>query len=234
MLHRVQKIIASSGHCSRRNAEELIERGKVKVNGKTITIGDKATYEDIIMVNNKRVKQQKKHYYVLNKPVGCVTTCYDPKMKNTIFALPNVIELKAEIKTRLYPVGRLDKNTSGVLILTNDGDFANIIMHPRYETDKTYMVGLFEPIIKREIQRIRLGVMVDKKKTWPAKAQRIAPNVLRLTIHEGRNRIVRKMFKAIGHRVVALERVAIGNVKLGDMKDGEVREMTKAEIESFK
>jgi 23S rRNA pseudouridine2605 synthase len=232
-MQRVQKLIAASGYCSRRNAEMLIKEKRVKVNNKIITVGDKASETDTITINNKQIKQQQKHYYVLNKPVGYVTTCYDPIMKNTIFTLTEVEDLIDQINARLYPVGRLDKNTGGIIILTNDGNFANRIMHPRHEVDKSYMVALHQPITKRDLQKLRMGVTIDGKKTYPAKARRFAPNVVQLTIHEGRNRIVRKMFKKINHKVVDLERISVGSVQLGELRYGHVREMTKKEIESF-
>jgi 23S rRNA pseudouridine2605 synthase len=231
-MQRVQKLISASGYCSRRKAEQLITAGKVKVNGKVITIGDQAKETDKITVYNKPIKQQgAKHYYLLNKPVGYVTTC--DRVANAIFELPALIKLRRETRARLYPVGRLDKNTSGLLILTNDGDFANHIMHPKFETKKSYMVMLSMPILKRDLHRIRLGVKVDDKKTWPALAQRLRPNMVRLTIHEGRNRIVRRMFKAINHKVVALERIAIGTIEMKKLGYGEIRKLTKAEVESL-
>jgi 23S rRNA pseudouridine2605 synthase len=130
-------------------------------------------------------------------------------MKNTIFALPEVKKIKQQSNTRLYPIGRLDKDTSGLLIITNDGDFANTIMHPRYEIEKSYIVTLHKPIIKRDLQKIREGVIVDKQKTWPAKAQRLQPTIVRLTIHEGRNRLVRRMFQALGYTVICLQRISM-------------------------
>ncbi len=227
---RVQKIIADAGYCSRRKAETLILQNKVKVNRRVVRLGDNADPEkDEITVFGKPLNKQKKLYLALNKPVGFVTTCFDPKMKNTIFTLPAV----RRIKERLYPVGRLDLDTSGLIILTNDGDFANIVMHPRYEIEKTYLVALQRPITKNNLNKIRLGVHVDGRLTWPAKVQRLGPNIVRVTIHEGRNRIIRKMFKAIGFHVIALERIAISSVTIGELRYGHVRELTREEKESL-
>ncbi|PIN77777.1 pseudouridine synthase [Candidatus Woesearchaeota archaeon CG10_big_fil_rev_8_21_14_0_10_34_8] len=229
MQQRVQKIISNAGFCSRRKAELLIDKGAVKVNNKLIKLGDKADPEkDTITVKGKKIKFEKKRYYLLNKPIGYVTTCYDPKMTNTIFALPAV----KMIKERVYPVGRLDKDTSGLLILTNDGDFANKIMHPKHEITKTYLVAVDNPLLKRTLHSIRQGIKIEGRMTWPAMVQKLTVNTCRITIHEGRNRIVRRVFDKLGYKVVALERIAIGNIQM-DIDYGEIREMKKEEVNSF-
>jgi len=221
-LYRVQKLLSNYGYCSRRNAEELIEEGRVKVNGKVISLGDKATDDDKIEVDGHAVNKEKKIYLVFNKPVGCVTAFQDKKYKTIMKYI--------KIKERVFPIGRLDYNTSGLLLLTNDGDFANKIMHPRYEIEKTYLVELNKPVDDTSISRIEKGVYLEDGKTKPAKIKKIEPNKVEIIIHEGKNRIVRRIFHSLGYAIKTLERIKVGSLNLGTLKSGEYRELTKSEI----
>jgi len=218
--HRVQKLLSNYGYCSRRKAEELIKQGKVRVNKKIITIGDKATKDDKIYVNNKLVKKEKRIYLMFHKPAGCVTALKDDYNKTIMDYI--------DIKQRVFPVGRLDYDASGLLILTNDGTLANKIAHPRYETQKTYIVKLNKRI-KNEISRLEKGVKIGKRKV-KAKVRKINPNTIEITIHEGRNKIVKRLMKAVGFRVKYLKRTKIGNLKLGNLKPGKYKFLTKKEI----
>ncbi|MFH2028793.1 MAG: pseudouridine synthase [Nanoarchaeota archaeon] len=218
-MHRVQKLLSNYGYCSRRKAEELIQQGRVKVNDRLITIGDKATEQDNIFVDNKLINRQRKVYLIFNKPVGCVTALTDPKYKTVMDYI--------KLKERVFPIGRLDYNTSGLLLLTNDGDFANNIMHPRYEIKKTYMVKIDKPITEDKIEEIEKGVNLEFGKTSPAKVKKYMPNLLEIIIHEGRNRIVRRIFEELGFKVLSLERIRIGNLALGNLKQGTYKTLTK-------
>lgn len=225
MLQRVQKLLSNYGYCSRRQAEKLIEEGKVKVNNKIISLGDKASETDKIYVDGKLVAQEKKVYLIFNKPVGCITAVKDPRFKTVMDYI--------KIKERVFPVGRLDYNTSGLLILTNDGDFANKIMHPRYEIKKTYFVKLNEPVAKQDIISLKKGIKLEDGITSPAEITNIFANNLEITIHEGKKRIVRRMFKALGYYVLFLTRIKIGNLKLGNLKPGKYRPLSKEEIQKI-
>ncbi|MFC1690621.1 pseudouridine synthase [Nanoarchaeota archaeon] len=231
MLERVQKIIANSDYCSRRKAEELIKSGKVVVNDEFITIGDKADPEkDTIYVEGNELNTKIKKLYILfYKPQNCVTTLSDPQGRRTIFHYIN-------IKERVIPVGRLDVKSEGILLLTNDGDFANSVMHPRYEVTKTYEVEVSENINKKDLAHITQGVQVSDKKgkfrTRPAKARFIKgkKNAAEIIIHEGKNQIIKRMMKALGYSTTKLKRTKIGNLTLGNLKLGEHRDLTKEEI----
>ena len=210
--------MSNYGFCSRRRAEELIQQGRVKVNGKTITIGDKAEEKDKISVDGKVVNKQKKIYLMFNKPLRCVTALRDKNQKTVIDFI--------KIKERVFPVGRLDYNTSGLLLLTNDGDFSNNIMHPSNEINKTYLVGINKPILDRDIKTIEKGVRLNDGKTSPAKVKKFKPKLVEITIHEGKNRIVRRMLKELGYTVMSLERIRIGKLDLGDLKSGKYRSLS--------
>ncbi|MFO7710481.1 MAG: pseudouridine synthase [Candidatus Woesearchaeota archaeon] len=224
-MHRVQKILSQRGYCSRRKAEELIDEGRVAVNGKIITIGDKAGEEDEIRVDDKPVSSQKRVYIKLNKPAGCVTALRDEKK-------PTVMDY-IDLKERVFPVGRLDYNTSGLLILTNDGDFANRVMHPRYETKKRYEVTPNKPLTEDDIARIEKGINIEGKRTTPATVKKKG-DVYEIIIHEGRNRIIRRMLHACGYSVKKLHRTQIGKIGLGNLATGEYAHLTKKEISEFK
>ncbi len=222
--HRVQKLLSNYGYCSRRKAEELIEKGMVKVNGRTISLGDKATEDDKIYVDDKIVKKEEKVYLMFNKPLRCVTA-----LKDAVF---DTVMDHIDIKERVFPVGRLDYNTSGLLILTNDGDFANRIMHPRYETKKTYLIGLKEPIPEEKIRLLEEGVMLKDGRTRPAKVKKKG-NTLEMTIHEGKNRIIRRMFEKIDVPIRFLQRINVGNLSLGTLKPGKYRFLDKKELKEM-
>ena len=229
---RIQKLIANAGLCSRRKAEELIAQNKVTVNGKTIKLGDKARADDKILVDGKPLfsspNRPAKRYLLFCKPKGMVTSLEDPHETNTVGAF-----IKDHFKERLIPVGRLDKMTEGLLILTNDGDFANKIMHPRYEIEKTYYVLVDKPFTLEHRKQLEQGILIEGKKTWPAKIRKVTENEFEITIHEGRNRIVRKMMEALGYFVIRLVRVKIGSVEIGRLMLGKWRELSGREVESF-
>jgi 23S rRNA pseudouridine2605 synthase len=218
--HRVQKLLSNYGYCSRRKAEVLIEDGRVRVNNKVITIGDKATEEDNIYVDDKLVNQDKKIYLMFHKPIGCVTALTDDKF--------NTIKDFIKIKERVFPIGRLDYNTSGLLLLTNDGDFANNIMHPSFEITKTYLAGVDSLIKKQDLEEIEKGIFLDDGKTSPAKVKQINSNTVEITIHEGKNRIIRRMLKKLGYRIRFLHRVRIGQLMLGNLEKGCYKPLTDA------
>ncbi len=228
---RVQKLMANAGLCSRRKAEELISYGKVTVNGKTIKLGDKASPNDVILVEGKPLyllQSSAKRYLLFCKPKGMITSLEDPHETHTVGAF-----IKQHFKERLIPVGRLDKMTEGLLILTNDGDFANKIMHPRYEIEKTYYVLVDKPFISEHRKQLEQGILIEGKKTWPAKIHKVTENEFEITIHEGRNRIVRKMMESLGYFVIRLVRVKIGNVEIGKLQLGKWRELSPQEVRSL-
>ncbi|MBO5409092.1 MAG: rRNA pseudouridine synthase [Clostridia bacterium] len=231
---RIQKYIAEAGICSRRKAEELIEKGLVKVNGETLSeFGYQVQENDRVEVDGQEICGfEKKVYYMMNKPVGYVTTVKDQ------FDRPCVMDFIGEdIKERIYPAGRLDYHTEGLLILSNDGEFVNTITHPKNEIEKKY-IAVVNGIVKEEnIEKLKRGVMVDKKKTAPAKVflSEIFKDkcVVEITIREGRNRQVRKMFEAVGHHVIELKRVQIGPLELGNLKLGRIRKLNPNEVQAL-
>lgn len=227
MADRVQKIIAASGYCSRRKAEVLISEGLVTVNGKKISLGDKAEDGDDVRVEGKRISAPKKMYILLNKPRGYVCTAYDPKGRKT------VLDLVADVPERVYSVGRLDYDASGALIMTNDGDFANKIAHPRFECPKRYVVKLRRDLSENDIKKIRSGVLIDGKMV-KAELFVLVPNQTEVTVHVGMHKVVKRIFKAVDNFVRKLKRVAIGPVELGDLRTGSWRPLTREEIEYFK
>ena len=220
---RVQKLIANYGFISRRKAEVLIQEGRVKVNDKLVSIGDICSEEDVIYVDNKPIEKEKRVYLMFNKPVGCVTAVSDPKFKTVIDYI--------KIPERIFPVGRLDYNTSGLLILTNDGEFANKIAHPRYETKKTYLVNIDKAITNQQLNQIENGIIIEGIKTSKAQTKTRSPTQVEVTIHEGRNRIVRKIFHELGFRIKTIERIKIGNLSLGNLKLKTYRFLTKEDTD---
>lgn len=230
MKERLQKIISASGLMSRRAAEELIAAGKVSVNGVTASLGDKAEAEtDKILVDGKGLPSAgEKIYIMLNKPRGYVTTLSDEKGRR------NVSELVKELGTRLYPVGRLDMYSEGLLIMTNDGDFANRLMHPSHEIDKCYHTWVKGEDIGWAVELLRCPMEIDGYVTRPARVDILEIKgedaLLSVTIHEGRNRQVRKMCEAAGLKVTKLVRVSEGGVELGALKSGKWRRLTEEEL----
>ena len=229
MKERVQKIIAAAGICSRRKAENLIESGRVWVNGVKIKLGDKADAEkDRIEVSGKPIKVREKVYYVLNKPKAYLSENKPDEDKETIYSLASV----NSIGQRVMHVGRLDFMSEGLLILTNDGDFANKIIHPKYELDKTYFVKAEPDFTDSDLRQLEEGILIEDMEV-DCKVKKLRKNEIELVIHEGKNRIVRKLIEALGKKVFRLVRTKIGNLELGDLKSGEVRKLTNSEIISL-
>ncbi|NQV91119.1 rRNA pseudouridine synthase [Candidatus Woesearchaeota archaeon] len=222
-LHRVQKLMSNNGYCSRRKAEEIIQEGRVKVNGKPITIGDKATENDVITVDNKPIGKDRKVYYMLNKPTKCVTALTDEKYETVMEHI--------KVKERVFPVGRLDYFTSGLLLFTNDGDFANKIMHPSHEINKSYVVKMDKPLGEQDKKSFQKGIKLEDGRTSPARIKILGPQMVEITIHEGKNRIVRRMFEALGFKLLFLERVKIGKLDLGSLPTGKFKVLSKREID---
>lgn len=233
MLQRIQKILAQMGVASRRKAEELILEGRVTVNGKVATLGMKADIEkDHIKVDGRLLlKPEKKIYLMLNKPRGVVTSLYDPEGRTTIR------DLLKDIKYRIFPVGRLDYESEGLLLITNDGDFAQSILHPSKKISKTYLVKVKGILTDEKILSLRKGVPLEDGTTAPAKVIKIRESEkncwLQITIYEGRKRQIRRMLEKVGHPVLKLKRIAIGDLRLGRLKPGQYRMLSKEDIEKI-
>ena len=230
---RINKYIALCGVASRRKAEELILAGRVTVNDEVMTeLSYKVDEEnDIVKVDDKLIKEENKLVYILlNKPEGYITTVKDQ------FDRPSVLDLVSDIKERVYPIGRLDYETSGLLLLTNDGDLTYKLTHPKHEVDKTYVARVKGKLTKEEIERFKTGLKIEDYTTAPAKLKVIKydeqrdTSLLEIKIHEGKNRQVRKMCKAINHPVLRLRRSAMGKIKIGDCEIGKYRYLTEDEI----
>lgn len=232
MIERLQKYMANAGIASRRKCEELISSGMVKVNGKTIKeMGVKINPDiDTIEVNGKVIKEPKKFVYILlNKPIGYITSVKDQ------FNRPTVMDLISTVKERVYPVGRLDYDTSGLLLITNDGDITYKLTHPRHEVEKTYLALVQGIPDGGVLEKFRNGLIIDDyitSQAWVKVVKTIKNNaLLKIKIHEGRNRQVRKMCQKIGHPVINLQRIAIGKITLQGLKEGEWRYLNTEEIE---
>lgn len=233
---RIQKIIADSGYCSRRKAEEYISAGKVKLNGRPVKLGDKAdAVKDLITINGEKIifePKRKLYYIMLNKPRGYVTTMSDELDRKC------VNELLKDINDRVYPIGRLDRNSEGLLLFTNDGAFANEIMHPKHHITKTYRVTVEGSAKEEQLIQMCEGVIIDGRRTYPAIINVLTAEekrtVLQMTISEGRNRQIRKMCEAVGLTVARLKRTAVGPIKLGMLQPGEYRELTKEELRAIR
>ncbi len=236
MEERLQKFLAEAGVLSRRKAEEAIARGEVTVNGKTVTEqGVKVDPErDLVTYLGRKVQKnvQKSVYLMLHKPEGYVTTVRDQ------FGRPTVMDLVKDVKERIFPVGRLDYATSGLLLLTNDGALTYRLTHPAHEVQKTYEAKLNGVPNERQLQQFRSGIVIDGRKTKPAKIRILEQQTeacrVEIIIHEGRNRQVRKMCDAIGHPVIQLKRVATGELRLGTLAKGNYRHLTEKEVQYLK
>jgi len=236
MEERIQKIIASRGLMSRRKAEELILRGKVKINGHPAEIGMKVDpQKDLLSVDGENIyipRKKSYRYLMMNKPRGYVTTVSDDRERRC------VMDLLDEVEERVYPVGRLDMNSEGLLIFTNDGTFANDLMHPSRNVTKTYRVTVRPDINDEQTVALSEGVVIDGRKTAPAVVHVLSKEpgrvVLEVVIHEGRNRQVRKMCEAVGLEVARLKRTAVGPLRLGMLKPGAVRDLTSEELKAIR
>ena len=228
-------MIADSGFCSRRKAEELISRGRVKLNGHPVKLGDKCGFSDLITIDGERIYMPRKKnfiYIMMNKPRGYVTTVSDELDRRC------VMDLLDGVDERVYPVGRLDRNSEGLLLFTNDGEFANSIMHPSRHIAKTYRVTVRLDINDEQLVRLSEGVEIDGRKTLPAnvvvKEKQAGRVVMLITIKEGRNRQIRKMCEAVGLEVARLRRISVGPLRLGMLKPGTWRELTADELRSMR
>ena len=230
-MERLQKILSQAGIASRRASEQLMTDGRVTVNGKTVLeLGTKAdASRDDIRVDGRRIKIPDRHLYLLvNKPRGYVTTRSDPQKR------PTVIDLLAGVTDYVYPVGRLDFDSEGLLILTNDGDLAAKLTHPRHGVPRVYEATVLGVPDDHDVRRLAKGVTIDGQRTGPAEVTAIGPSRLRITVREGRNRQVRKMCDAIGHPVTELRRVAIGPLRDARLKLGAWRVLTTHEVERLR
>ena len=231
---RLQKILAAAGYCSRRQAEQLIADGRVSVDGRVAGLGDQADAATAtILVDGQPLKSPEKHVYLLiNKPLGMVTTRHDPKGR------PVVTDLVRDLPERLFPVGRLDINTSGLLLLTNDGELANRLAHPRREVEKVYLVKVRGNLGEEAIRRLAEGVRLDDGMTAPARLANIrttgSHTWFELAIHEGRNRQVRRMCEALGYQVSRLMRIGYAFLTLDGLAPGEKRPLTSQEVKRLK
>ena len=232
-VERLQKIIANSGYCSRRKAEELILSGKVLVNGEVInTLGSRASYSDTIIINGVTLKLEPKEYILLYKPRGVVSSVSDDKGRKTVVDI-------VESENRLYPVGRLDYDTSGVLLLTNDGELTNLLIHPSHEVEKVYIVKIDDVVNPELVKSLAKGVMVDGKKTGKARVKikkidkKKKSSIIELTIYEGRNHQVKKMFEAIGYKVSKLKRERFAGLTLDGLTSGQYRHLSIKEVKKL-
>lgn len=233
MLERLQKTLARAGIASRRGAEQLIRTGRITVNGRVVqAMGLKIDpLRDAVAFDGKRIDFEQKIYVLLNKPAGYVTTLADPQGR------PVVADLVVAFSQRLFPVGRLDLDTEGALLMTNDGELANFILHPGYEVNKTYeaqVVGTPTPEALRLLER---GVEIDGQRTWPATVRLLTrrgnSTLVEVIIHEGKKRQVRKMFQAINHRVLHLKRTAYGQLRLGNLASGKCRVLSADDLKKI-
>ena len=221
---RLAKFLARAGVASRRAAEQVIAEGRVTVDGEPVAdpardVGEQAD----VRVDGRAVSAEQTETWILNKPSGVVSTAREPGRRRAVTDL-------VDSPARLYPVGRLDADSTGLILLTNDGDLANRLTHPRYEVQKTYRVELLRPPADRDLEQLRRGVELDDGPTAPARARRTAEREIEISIHEGRNRQVRRMAEAVGNEVVRLERVRLGSLELGELRRGEARRLSDDEV----
>ncbi|MRX71051.1 pseudouridine synthase [Bacillus lacus] len=234
-MERLQKVIAHAGVASRRKAEELIAEGKVKVNGKTVTeLGLKVTDNDSVEVNGVPLEREEPVYYLLYKPRGVISAAKDDKDRKV------VTDFLPHVKQRIYPVGRLDYDTTGLILLTNDGGFANLLMHPKYQMDKTYVAKVKGAPFRENLKKLERGIELEDGKTAPARVKvasvdkKKGTSIVEITIHEGRNRQVRRMFEAIGHPVMKLKRERYATLDLKGLNPGDSRELTPHEVKQLR
>ena len=233
-MERLQKVIAAYGYTSRRKAEDLIKKQKVMVNGKIVTeLGSKVSEHDVISIDGVIINKDVKHeYYMLNKPRSVISSVTDESGRITVVDL-------VDTEARIYPIGRLDYDTTGLILLTNDGDFANAMMHPRMEIEKTYIAKLDKVLSKEEILAIKKGITVDKRivevRRFKVKKRDLDKNtdIVEITIVEGRNHIIKKLFKEMGVNVLKLSRIAYGFLDVKNLKSGEYRKLTIKEIKKL-
>lgn len=234
-MERLQKVIAQAGIASRRKAEELIQQGKVKVNGKVVTeLGTKVSTQDKVEVNNIPLEKETPAYFLLYKPTGVISSVTDDKGRKV------VTDFFVDIPQRLFPIGRLDYDTSGLILMTNDGEFANILMHPKYKVEKTYVAKVKGQLTGEKIRMLEKGVMLEEGKTAPARVKILSWDkrkeiaIVQLTIHEGRNRQVRRMFEAVGCKVMKLKRERYAFLELGNLRPGDARELSPHEVKQLR
>ncbi len=225
---RIHKFMAECGVASRRAAEKLIAAGKVTINGQVAKVGDKIDpAKDKVVVNGQPVEQKEKKVYVkLYKPVGVVSAASDDKETT-------VVDLVKDVPGRLYPVGRLDMGSEGLMILTNDGELANKLMHPRYEHEKEYEVTTAETLTNEQIIKLEQGIDLDEKKTLPIRVHKSGDKKYRMILREGRNRQIRRMLEAVGSRASKLERIRIKNIKIGQLQPGQYEFLTPTELQGL-
>lgn len=233
-MERLQKVMAQAGIASRRKSEEYIIEGRVKVNGVIVTeLGTKVSEDDYIEVDDKPIRQERKVYILMNKPRNCVTTVSDDRNR------PTVMDYLKDINVRVYPVGRLDFDTTGALILTNDGRLTNLLTHPSSEVNKTYIATCKGIATDEDLEPLRQGVMLEDGKTSPAKVEILKINedkntsIIKIVIHEGRNREVKRMMEYVGYEVIKLNREGIGNLTTKGLYQGQYRRLTKEEVKDL-
>lgn len=234
-MERLQKVIAHSGVASRRKAESLILEGKVKVNGQVVKeLGTKVSSSDKVEVNGIPIEREEPVYFMLYKPRGVISSVSDDKGRKV------VTDFFPQLDKRIYPIGRLDYDTSGLLLLTNDGEFANILMHPKYEVEKVYVAKLKGIPTREQIKKLERGIKLEDGLTAPAKVKLLSfdrrkdTSIYEITIHEGRNRQVRRMFEAIGYPVLKLKRERYGFLDLKGLVAGEYRELLPHEVKQLR
>jgi 23S rRNA pseudouridine2605 synthase len=222
---RIAKYLAHSGVASRRRSEELIGAGRVAVGGRVVT--DPATdvdEGDRVEVDGRAIQAEPREVWIVNKPAGVVSTAREPGRRRPVVDL-------VRSERRLYPVGRLDVDSTGLILLTNDGALANRLTHPRYEVPRTYRVTVRRAATGEQLRRLRSGIRLDDGPTAPARVRRVGPRTVELTIHEGRNRQVRRMIEAVGNEVAALRRIRFGSLGLGELREGDARRLRPAEVD---